>query len=627
MQSLRAVYEHNENQVGVFEEIGKQKVTLLPVAHMTQSAQVEVNLTIDGEFMNAKVIDNERTIVPMTLDSANRSGSAVRPHYLHDKLFYVAGDYMAYGGEEKRAKYFPVFKEQLRLWASEPDAPNEVKAIYNYIAKERVIEDLVAEKILPVDDEGKVIPKVTGPDRPEIYKVVTGDILGAFVRFNVIQQNTPRVWENKEIFDQFIHYFNRTNEAERGTCYVTRKQNEILTTQHGSRIRNAGDMSKLISANDSTGFTYRGRFKTPTEAVQVGFDVSQKAHHALRWLLQRQGRYVDSRYFVTFGIEKIDVPEPNDDSLALLQADAQAQAAQKVLTEEVVAREIAKAMQGYATEFKQLDLQNIIVMAVDAATPGRLAIVYYQEIHPELYLEAIEKWHRTCRWLQVVHDNETKKIRRFVGTPSTYRIVEAVYGSRADARIKKELYTRLLPCIVEGKPLPRDIVRLIYNRVINPFSFDGLKESWEATLNIACALVNKQYESEGFTVALQEENDSRDYLFGRLLGVAEVMERNILNDRNEKRATNATRYFNAFSQHPARTWLIIRKQLTPYFERLGTRANRYTRELQEIKIKMTTEQMTDDPLGPVFLLGYRSQIQHMYTKKEENENDSIEQEN
>lgn len=627
MQNLRALYEVNEKQVGTFEEVGKQKITLLPVAHMTQSAQIEVNLTTDGEFMNAKVIDNERTIVPMTLGSANRAGSAVRPHYLHDKLFYVAGDYMAYGGEEKRAKYFPEFKEQLRLWASEPNAPREVKVIYTYIAKERVIEDLIAEKILPVDDEGKVIPKITGKDRPEIYKVVTGDILGAFVRFNVIQRNSPPVWENKEIFDQFIDYFNDTNEAERGTCYVTGEQNELLTTQHGSRIRNAGDLSKLISANDSTGFTYRGRFKTSTEAVQVGFDVSQKAHHALRWLLQRQSTYVDSRYFVTFGIEKIDVPEPYEGGLFFLTDSLQVKAEQEILTETIVAREIAKAMQGYSIEFKQLDLQNIIVMAVDAATSGRLAIVYYQEIHPEKYLKAIENWHTTCRWLQAVRDNDTKKIRRFVGTPSTYRIVEAVYGSKADVRIKKDLYTRLLPCIVEEKPLPRDIVQLIYNRVINPFSFQGLRESWEATLNIACALINKQYESEGFTVALIKDNDSRDYLFGRLLGVAEVMERNILNDRNEKRATNATRYFNAFSQHPARTWKVIRKQLMPYFERLGTDANWYAISLQKIEDRIMMEEMTDDPLEPVFILGYSSQIQYMYTKKEDKKDDNIEQEN
>lgn len=617
MQNLSAVYDHNEHQVGEFEEVRKQRVTLLPIAHMTQSAQIEVNLTPNGEFMNAKVIDNERTIVPMTLDSANRSGSAVRPHYLHDKLFYVAGDYIAFGGEEKRAEYFPAFKKQLGQWANESDAPHEVKAIYTYIAKGEVIKDLVEEKIFPVDQDNKVISKITGKDRPDIYKVVTGDVLGAFVRFNVIQPNTAPVWENKVIFNQYVKYFNATNKAKRGVCYVAGESNVILSTQHGSRIRNAGDLSKLISANDDKGFTYLGRFETATEAVQVGFQVSQKAHHALRWLFQRQGTYVDSRYFVTFGIEESDVPDPYSDGLSFLSEVAKEKAEQTVLTEEVVAKEIAKALQGYEIEFKKIKLKNIIVMAVDAATSGRLAIVYYQEIHPERYLKAIEKWHTTCRWLQVIKDNETKQTRRFVGTPSTYRIVEAVYGSRTDARIKKELYTRLLPCIVEGKPLPRDIVRLIYNRIINPFSFQGLKESWEATLNIACALVNKRYESEGFTVALQKDYDSRDYLFGRLLGVAEVMERNILKDRNENRATNATRYFNAFSQHPARTWQVIRKQLTPYFERLGNESSWYARLLQEIEAKMTIEQMTDNPLGPVFILGYSSQIQDMYTKKED----------
>lgn len=623
MQNLSAVYDRNEHRVGEFEEVRKRRTTLLPIAHMTQSAQIEVNLTPNGEFMNAKIIDNESTIVPMTLDSANRT-SGVRPHFLHDYLFYVAGDYLKYGGEERRAKHFPAYKEQLAGWAGEPDAPPEVKAIYKYIEKEEVIKDLVEEKILPVDEHGKVISRIRGRDRPEIYKVVTGDVLGAFVRFNVIQPNTVPVWENKVLFNSFINYFNRINEAERGLCYVTGEDDVILTTQHGSRIRNAGDLSKLISANDDSGFTYRGRFKTSEEAVQVGFDVSQKAHHALRWLFQRQGTYIDSRYFVTYGIETSDIPDPYSDGLSFLSESVKEKATESVLTESIVAKEIAKALQGYGTEFKKIDLQNINVMAVDAATSGRLAIVYYQEIHPEHYLKAIEKWHTTCRWLQVVRDNETKQIRRFVGTPSTYRIAESVYGRQADARIKKDLYTRLLPCIVEEKPLPRDIVRLIYNRVINPFSFEGTRESWEGTLNIACALINKQYESEGFTMALIEDNDSRDYLFGRLLGVAEVMERNILNERNEKRATNATRYFNAFSQHPARTWQVIRKQLTPYFERLGSNAFRYSRLLQEIEGKVTIEQMTDDPLGPVFILGYSSQIQDMYTKKEDKGYVSIE---
>src|SRR5699024_5889328 len=127
--------------------------------------------------------------------------------------------------------------------------------------------------------------------------------------------------------------------------------------------------------------------------------------------------------------------------------------------------------------------------------------------------------------------------------------------------------------------------------------------------------------SEGYTVALQEDNHSRDYLFGRLLGIAEVMERRVLEKRDEKRATNATRYFNAFTQHPARTWMVIRKQLAPYFENSSDNTRYYAMLLQQVESKLSIEQMTDDSLKPVFLLGYSSQIQSLYTKKEENKND------
>ena len=118
-------------------------------------------------------------------------------------------------------------------------------------------------------------------------------------------------------------------------------------------------------------------------------------------------------------------------------------------------------------------------------------------------------------------------------------------------------------------------------------------------------------------MTLQKENMNRDYLFGRLLGVAEVMERRVLQERGENRATNATRYFNAFANRPARTWLVIRKQLQPYFDRLGAKATMYSKLIQEIEAAIGPEGMTDFALQPIFLTGYSSQVQEMYKKKEE----------
>lgn len=627
MQQLSKVYDNNKDHVGEFEERRNQRITLLPVSHVMQSAQIEILINSAGEFVSAKVIEKEnaRTIVPATSASANRSNSSA-PHYLHDKLFYVAGDYVAYTGEEKRKKHHQDYLDQMKEWAESPNAPKKVKAIYQYIKKGKVIEDLIHEKIIPVDRNNEVITKWTSSEeRPLIYKVVPGDILSAFVRFDVLHERAddPVVWEDKQLFKDFIEYMETIAEMEEGYCYVTGEET-LLTTQHGSRIRNAGDMSKLISANDSSGYTYRGRFEKPTEAVQIGYDVSQKTHHALRWLLQRQGTYVDSRYFVSFGVEEAEVADPLDGTANHLSdffsAEADEDATPQIYTEEVIAKELNKALQGKKHRLKGDALENIIVMSVDAATPGRLAIVYYQEQRADLYYEALAHWHRTCVW-QMSFKNDTKWIS-YRGAPSTYQIAEAIYGRNGDPRMKKELYTRLLPSIIEMKAIPKDIVRTLFNRVKNPFSFDGLRE-WNSVLNIACALINKQYEEEGFTVALQEENASRDYLFGRLLGIAEVMEQRQLRERDENRATNATRYFNAFSQHPARTWMVIRKQLNPYFQRSGGQAGYYAMLIQQIEDRLAVENMTDAPLGPVFLLGYSSQIQRLYTKKEENENDSV----
>lgn len=69
--------------------------------------------------------------------------------------------------------------------------------------------------------------------------------------------------------------------------------------------------------------------------------------------------------------------------------------------------------------------------------------------------------------------------------------------------------------------------------------------------------------------------------------------------------------------------MVIRKQLTPYFERSRSSTQYYSMLIQEIEDRLTIENMTDAPLSPLFLLGYSSQIKSLYTKKEEKENDSI----
>ena len=53
---------------------------------------------------------------------------------------------------------------------------------------------------------------------------------------------------------------------EIGLCYLT-GNTEAISYLHSKKIRNEGDGAKLISANDSQNFTYRGRFATKEDAL------------------------------------------------------------------------------------------------------------------------------------------------------------------------------------------------------------------------------------------------------------------------------------------------------------------------------------------------------------------------
>lgn len=177
---------------------------------------------------------------------------------------------------------------------------------------------------------------------------------------------------------------------------------------------------------------------------------------------------------------------------------------------------------------------------------------------------------------------------------------------------------RLLPCIIDERSIQRDIVKSAVNRASNPVAME--KWEWEKTLSITCALVRKMYidQKEVWDVALNEETTDRSYLFGRLLAVADVLERSALG-KDEKRATNAIRYMNSFSKNPARTWRTLQDSLQPYQAKLGTKVTRYSKLIDEIGDAMEFGDFDNKPLKEIYLLGFYSQRRELYKKKTEEE--------
>lgn len=619
---LYRTYESNLDQVGVLERRhNDQEFTLLPISHTTQNAHIEVQVTEDGQYHSAAVIpkSDASTLIPCTEDSASRAGAVIAPYPLHDKLSYCAGDFVAYGGEIKKANPFDTYIENLRKWAESPYSIPKVKSLYRYLRKGTLIEDLVRDKVLYADDKDnnrlidkwdKALEEKHGV-KPEVFSVMVGGPEALFVRFNVRRAGgfSRKVWDDPEMFESFIRYYSG-ELGDSDLCYVTGEKRPA-TEKHANKIRNAADKAKLISSNDKTGFTYRGRFSNASEAARISYDVSQKAHNALKWLINRQGRIVGQRVFLVWGNESLEVPHPSDDTWSLEDENGEERII-KSDTLKGLAHEVSLALNGYRNRVAERIDAQVFIMLLDSATTGRMAVLYYRNLNEEHYLNRLAKWHSTCVWLHRYQRNSAGEFVSFFGAPATKDIAFAAYGPRADDKVVKGLMERMLPCVVDEQPrIPQDIVRSAVQRASNPVAMETWE--WEKTLSIACALVNHK---EGKDVALDKENTSRDYLFGRLLAVADVLERRALG-RDEKRSSNAIRYMNAFAKHPARTWKTIQSSLQPYQARLGRDGIYLSSIIDEIGSRIDPNEFNDKPLSGLYLLGFYSQRHDLFQKKED----------
>ena len=82
---LLKIYEYNCNSGRKFSD-GEPE--MLPIAHSTANAQIEVTISEDGEFRGASAVEKSdaKTVIPATENSATRSGSGAIPMPFDDKL-------------------------------------------------------------------------------------------------------------------------------------------------------------------------------------------------------------------------------------------------------------------------------------------------------------------------------------------------------------------------------------------------------------------------------------------------------------------------------------------------------------------------------------------------------------
>lgn len=632
LKTLAETYDIFSDIAGVDKN---NQAVLLPISHSTYNAQIEVTIDEAGNFQGAKKLEKGKdivTIIPVTEDSAARS-SGIAPHPLCDKLCYIAGDYTLYTGDNKE-KYFAAYMEQLQNWVKSEYTHPMIQAVYKYIEKKSLIYDLVASKVLELDENGRLTDHI---------KIQGLGQMGANIRFIVRGSSRPwEVWKNQELYQSYNAYYQQKAEKKK-LCYASGKI-VPCSVKHPSKIRNSADKAKLISGNDESGFTYRGRFTSKEQAVMVGYDTSQKAHNALRWLIQKQGYTRDESAIVCWMVNRdMQLPDLMKDSMNacndiddfdfdfdMIGSD-EISKLNKRDTGKYFAKKFNNAVNGYVGNFKMED--KVAVIALDAATTGRLSVVYYDEIGGKQYADAILNWQKHCKWQRTVRLEKSEESNKRITcecTPSPRDMVLAAFGTQRakwleadNSQLIRGTIKRLLPCITrQGIGIPPDIIRAAARRASMPQTMSDFVW-YNDVLCVVCAMIRFEYEKGDMTMDnfLNDNIDNRNVLFGRLLAVYDYMEQRALFERDEEgkikeqRTTNAKRYWNAYSSRPAKTFKTIKQNLVAYEKRLSDfELKKFEDWTGEIMAHFPANGFDNTALSEMYLPGYYQQMEYM--KKE-----------
>ena len=577
-------YERLSDGIGAYRS--EEREPFAPVAHIVTGAKICIVITVDGLFERAEKVDR-KIIIPVTQQSAGRT-RAIASHGLCEQVGYIVP-----GNEEKHTAYM----EQLKKWCESPFVHPKAKAVLRYLERGTVKEDLAAAAVLDGEfDEVK-----------NEKDLICWDIIGT-------ETGDGRVWTDSSVMQSWIDFYldQISKDGSSDYCYIS-GQCETAANQHLKGIVSSNGNAKIISANDDSNFTYRGRFEYPQEAESVGYLSSQKAHNTLKWLISNQGIPGGERTFVCWNPKGAAVPKINS---PLLQKFGDEPKAYKPA---VYGKEIAKKIEGYKVSLP--DNEDVIIAGFDAATSGRLAVTYYNELKASDFLRRLEYWDETCCW----YDNSWG-----TESPLLFDIIRVAFGTQrgndekarieVDSKIVGSQMQRLLFSRIDKSLFPMDIMVAVRRKADNLQIYSV--QNRRKILFTACAVVRKyhiDHLKEEWSMALEPERSDRSYQFGRLLAVMEKAERDTYDEVSSSRETNAIRMQPVFVQRPGyAAKIVLEKVKVAYYPRLKESSRLYYEKLiGEImeQISGFPSEDYDKPLSETYLMGYYLQKNALYAKK------------
>lgn len=599
--------------------------TLLPLYHTT--LKVRITITLDEYGNLCAPIEKSKkeslAIIPCTEESMGRSGKNPPPHPLCDQLQYV--------DKQCNSERTALYLKQLNDWRGDNIKLN---AIYHYVSHHSIIKDAERQGLRLDPSENKT--KTAGV----CFHVQSGI-------------SNTNVTEDIELRKRWID-FQRSRHEKTGTnrldMFGRVLQNQVLN--YPKNIVSAAANAKLISAQDGNNYTFRGRFADKSEALWLDADTVQKLYVTLRWLANNHSTMTGSQAIITWAIDNPLKPVPDlqassedvfDDNGSLFGNEDDSEPLDTVqnaldATDVNYAEYFSRILRGYGNaNILKRHAKKMAIVILDAATTGRLSVTFYRELSEGEYIEGILQWHDAVAWplsRRFRDSNGKKQVVRFVGAPSFDAIISCAsnitdHSSKSYKKFAKNLKKQLIECMFGDKILPRAILNSSYRKVTRPLAYRGADTrtgrskwsdqfvEWNDQLEVACCLWKQYYNAENrhhanwkeITMELDGTRTDRDYLYGRLLALADDFEHSVMKKRNidGTRPTNAVKLMSNFIAKPYTTWGSLMKQLVPYRKSVDE-AVRFQNDIDDVMALFTSGEFENNkPLSPLFLLGYSHQ--------------------
>ena len=625
---LTALYQTylncEENQLVDITSDLNVKAVLLPIFHTNKKSDgkniIEIVLDEDGNYVRATYLNNKEIIIfPVTEDSISRANGSA-PHSISDELSYLTSAF----SEEKHQDYMAGLEKWVAFNEDRQDFP-QLKKIYDYLKKKTIIADLIASLYPKATySVGKEGIQLSGLEKP---LNLSPKIFISF-KIETLRGKDLNISTTVTIHQNYIAYaMAELENKEKGYCNISGEVT-YCSRKHRGLFGNA----KLVSVSNKKE-TYYGRFKDGDEITKIGYITSQKIHNMLKYLLENKNtsQYLDqSASIVTWpsvGIEQFEWSITDEASFdwsgeeESLENDFTINSKETQVINDYIKGRIDSQE---STIIAGIETVQFYTLVVDKVSNGRVSIKYFRSIAISDLIQRVNNWYATTNWEYGY--GEYKKIK----TPSLKNISEAVYGQYdrstnrlflRNEKLQKKTMERLLPCIVDQKKIPIDMIQKI---MVNASNRIGYREGWNQFMSRACSLIKKykwDYYSEEVTSVMDENSKSKDYLYGGILAILEAIE---IAATDTNKITNAEKYWSIYMQAPASTHLKLQEKIRPYLDRLkrnkenNWKYQRYTKALENLSNKITSLELSESQrnkkLNEDFLLGYYAQRKALYTK-------------